>query len=95
MKPKMLVKLFFSALMGALFGGSIAVDHSRWFHLGRDAFMANQARRFDMYMSRPSTGVVYVVATAIFAVGLAAIYELVAIAGDKLLKHLSGHEEVN
>ena len=95
MRPNILVRLLTSALLGALFGGYIAADRSQWFHLGRDAFLAYQARRFDIYMSRPNTGIGSVVVTAILAIGLAVIYEFVAIAGEKLLTRSSRRKENN
>jgi hypothetical protein len=95
MKPIMLVKLFLAALLGSLFGGLIAFDHSRWLHLGRDAFMAYQTRRFDMNMAQQNSGIGIIIGTAIFAVGLAAIYETVAIGGERLLTRLSNQKEIN
>jgi hypothetical protein len=49
MKPKMLVKLFLAALLGSLFGGSIAFDHSRWFRLGRSFCRAVHRFRNDRF----------------------------------------------
>ncbi len=84
MPAKYLLKLLFAAGLGGLFGEYVAKDHERWFKLGRDAFLAYENHRFETQMAHPTIGFAFVVGMAIFSVGVAVIYELVGLVGDRL-----------
>jgi hypothetical protein len=90
MKAKILVRLLLSALFGAVFGSYFAFDYSHRFLVGRDAFLANQARWFDAHASHPIPGIGWILGLAIFAVGVATIYEIAAIAAERLLTRSRG-----
>jgi hypothetical protein len=74
----------------AVFGSFVALDYSRRFLVGRDAFLANQARRFDAHANHPISGIGWILGTAIFFVGIATIYEAAAITAERLLTRLRG-----
>ena len=90
MIAKILVRFLLSASFGAVFGSLIAFDYSRRFLVGRDAFLADQARRFDAHASHPIPGIGWILGTAIFIVGIATIYEVAAITAERLLTRLRG-----
>jgi hypothetical protein len=77
------VKFCFAFLRGALFGRYIAADHARWFQAGQDAFLSYQSHRFDLYLSRQNSGLGYIGGCAIFALGLAVLYEFIGIVAEK------------
>jgi hypothetical protein len=84
MTAKYLLKLLFAAGIGGLFGEYVAKDHERWFRLGRDAFLAYQTHRFETQMAHPRVGFAFVIGMAIFSVGVAAVYEIVGLVGERL-----------
>jgi hypothetical protein len=90
MNAKILVRFLLSASFGAVFGSFLAFDYSRRFLVGRDAFLADQARRFDAHASHPIHGIVWILGTAIFIVGVATIYEVAAITAERLLTRTRG-----
>jgi hypothetical protein len=78
MKSAYVFKLFLSLVFGVLMGEYIAWDYARWHLLGRNAFLAYQAHRFDRYMAHPSPGIEHVIVATLIVVGLAAAYEVFA-----------------
>jgi hypothetical protein len=48
MKAKLISKFLFAVSFGGLFGRYIQWDYERWHRLGRDAYLSNQAHRFDL-----------------------------------------------
>jgi len=86
MKVRVLVRFVLSALFGTVFGSFLAFDYSHRFSVGRDAYLADQGRRFDAHAAHPIAGAVWILGAAIFAVGIAAVYELGAIAAEWVLR---------
>src|SRR6516165_5359960 len=85
MKAKVFIRFVLAASFGAIFGSLFALNESRRFSVGRDAFLADQARRFDAHASHPIPGVGWILGTAIFIVGLVTIYEFAATSAEWLL----------
>jgi hypothetical protein len=85
MKSKLVIKVLTSGVLGALFGQYIQADHEKWHRLGRDAFLSFQGHRFDIYMANPGTGLKYLIGGSLTAVGLCALYEVVALVGAMLV----------
>ena len=85
MRTTLVIKVVLALAFGALLGLLPNVDYERWSRLGREAFLAHEADRFAMYMAHPHVNAVSIVLAAIFAVGLAAVYEGLAFLGGKLV----------
>ena len=65
---------FVSVLLTAAFLGSYVYrDSEEWIVLGRNAFLAHEAHRFDTFISRSL--LVHSIEVAIVAIGLLALYE--------------------
>jgi hypothetical protein len=76
MKQNLMPKVVAAILLGSLFGWYIHHDYATWSLRGRDAFIAHQTRRFDMYMASPRPIIHNLVVTALLALGLCVLYEL-------------------
>jgi hypothetical protein len=81
---------FFAALaMGAVLGSYIHFDYVKWGQRGREAFLAHQAHRFDLYFVAPPPTIVTVFAATVMMFGALAFYEGLALLAAKVLKSLS------
>jgi hypothetical protein len=85
MKSKLIIKFLLLLASGALFGQFVQSDHDKWHRLGREAFLSNQAHRFDLYMANPGIGTKYFVVSVVFALGFGVLYEGIAYVGAKLI----------
>jgi hypothetical protein len=89
MKSRLIIKFLLLAASGVLIGHLINLDIEKWHTLGRDLFLTHQGQRFDRDMANPGTGVGLLVFCAVFSLGLGALYEGAAYAGDRLIMHLN------
>jgi hypothetical protein len=89
MKSRLIIRLFLIVASGALFGRHMQLDYAKWHQLGREAFLSYQAHRFDQCIATPGAAAHYVFIMAIFALGLGALFEGFAYAGDKLIGYIS------
>ena len=76
MKQNLVPKVLAAMLLGILFGWYIHHDYVTWSLRGRDAFIAHQMRRFDMYFASPRPIAHSLVVTALFALGVCVLYEM-------------------
>jgi hypothetical protein len=88
MQSKLVIKFFIAVVFGALFGEVIQLDYEKWHRLGREAFLGYQGHRFDLYMAGPAHGAARFLVLAMFALGLAALYEGIAWVGVKLVSRV-------
>jgi hypothetical protein len=82
MKRVIVIRLSVASLFGALSAVFVGHDYEKWRALGREAFLAEQAHRFDTHMASPSW-------SSGFAAGLGGlmiigIYEGIVALGVKL-----------
>ena len=56
MNAKMLTRLSVAVLLGVSFDLWVSHSYEQWRHLGREAYLASQAQRFDWYMATPNHG---------------------------------------
>ena len=82
MKPVVLIRVLVASLVGVLAAWFVDHDYEKWHALGREAFLVEQAHRFDTRMDPPSTS--SVVASGICGVLFVAVYEGVVAAITKL-----------
>ena len=92
MKSKLIIKFLLLVAYGALCGLAIHGDHLKWHRLGREAFLSNQAHRFDRYMASPGTGIGYLIICIFSAFCIAALYEGIAFIGAKLFSSCCGQK---
>jgi hypothetical protein len=83
MKSKIVVKFVLALAFGSVLGQFIHMDHEKWLRLGREAFLSDQAIKFDHDMLTPASGVI--IFCAIFVLGIFALYEGIAFAAVKLV----------
>ena|SRR5215831_133325 len=72
-------KIFAAASFGILFGLYMHHDYVNWNRLGREALLAYDVRRFDLYMAQPLPIIVTVFGATVLAAGVFALYEAIAI----------------
>jgi hypothetical protein len=82
MKSKLVIKFLLALSFGAIFGQLVYLDQEKWHRLGREAFLAYQANRFDQHTAAAAGVIIF---CAIFALGLYSLYEGVAFAILKLV----------
>jgi hypothetical protein len=78
MKSERTARLMAVVLIGISFGLHVHHDHAKWRQLGREAFLASEASRFDRVMLTPHPPIVAIIAsctTALFSFG---VFELLA-----------------
>jgi hypothetical protein len=80
-----MIRLLLFVATGAFLGQLVNLDRTKWIMLGRGAFLTFQNHQFDKYIASTRSGAVFVVFLAIFALGLGALFEGIAFAGDKIL----------
>jgi len=86
-----LLRRFIAALaMGAMLGGYRHHDYVKWGQRGREAFLAHQAHRFDLYMAAPHPSIVTVLGSMVVIVGALAIYEGLVLILSRGLSSTSG-----
>jgi hypothetical protein len=86
-----LLHRFTAALaMGAMLGGYRQHDYVKWGQRGREAFLAHQTHRFDLYMAAPHPAIVTVLGSTIVVLGALAIYEGLVLILSKVLSSTSG-----
>ena len=78
MKRDFISKIMSATLLGGLFGWNVHHGLVTWNLRGREAFIAYQARRFDMNMATPSPVLFSIIISVLLAVGSCVVYELVA-----------------
>jgi hypothetical protein len=69
MKQNLIPKITAAILLGGLFGWYIHHDEASWSLRSRDAFLAYQTHRFDMYMS-PRPVAYNLIVMALLALGV-------------------------
>jgi hypothetical protein len=84
MKFTFVFKLFYALGLSALSAHYVVTDHAKWHGLGRDAFLAHEGHRFDIYMATASSDSRYYVIYAILAFGFFALYEVAGYLGGRL-----------
>lgn len=87
MKQNLIPKVVAAILLGSLFGWYIHHDYVTWSLRGRDAFIAHQIRRFDMYMASPRPIAHNLVVTALLALGVCVLYELLVAGLSSIVNH--------
>jgi hypothetical protein len=85
MKSMYGLKLFFAIVLGVLSGQAMARDYAKWHALGRDAFLADQANRFDQHIAHPAPGSLDIMALTLTMVVFLAMYEVAAFGGAKCI----------
>jgi hypothetical protein len=85
MKSLYILKLFFAVALGVLSGQALTRDYAKWHALGREAFLAAQASRFDRYMAHPAPGALHIVTLTLLMVAFVAMYEVASFAGAKCI----------
>ena len=85
MKSLYALKLFFAVALGVLSGQALTRDYAKWHALGRPAFLAAQANRFDRYMAHPAPGALHIFSLTLLIVALVALYEVASYAGAKCI----------
>lgn len=75
MKPNLMSKVVASLLLGGLFGWYVHHDYVSWSLRGRDAFVAYQLRRFDLYMASPRPFAFNLIGMALLALVVCVVYE--------------------
>ncbi len=88
MKLVILIRLFVASLAGVLSALFVAHDYEKWRALGREAFLAEQAHRFDVRIASQSSGAVTM--AAVGAVLMIAFYEGVVALITKLTSRSDG-----
>jgi len=86
MKRDFISKIMSATLLGALFGWGIHHNLITWNVRGREAFIAYEARRFDVNMATPSPVFSNVIVSVLLALGLCVVYELIAYCLSAALK---------
>jgi hypothetical protein len=79
-------KILSAAFLGLLFGLYIHHDHVRWGHLGREAFLVHESRRFDLFMAGPHPAPGSILGGIIVVLALIGVYELISFGLSKILK---------
>ncbi len=82
MKPAFLIRVFAAASVGVLSAVFVAHDREKWRALGREAFLAEQAHRFDVRIASQSSR--SAIMAAVGGVLVIAVYEGVVAAITKL-----------
>jgi hypothetical protein len=85
MKSLYALKLFFAVALGVLSGQAITRDEAKWHALGRDAFLAYQANRFDRDMAHPASGALQIILLTLVVITLVAVYEVASYGGAKCI----------
>ena len=73
-------------LLGLLFGWYVHHDYLRWCLRGREAFIAHETQRFNLYMENPHWLMVYIIQMAVFALGVCVVYESIEFAVSTAIK---------
>lgn len=90
MKQNLMPKVVVALLLGSLLGWYIHHDYVTSSLRGRDAFIAYQMRRFDMYMASPRPIVHNLVVIALLALGTCVLYELLVAGLSSILNRKHG-----
>jgi len=85
MKSLYALKLFFAVALGVLSGQAMTRDYAKWHALGREAFLAYQANRFDQDMAHPTHNALHIIFFTLLTVTLIAMYELASFGGAKCI----------
>jgi hypothetical protein len=85
MKSAYAIKLFFAVALGVLSGQTLTRDYAKWHALGREAFLAYQANRFDRDMAHPAPGILHIMTLTLIMVMFLAMYEIAAFGGAKCI----------
>jgi hypothetical protein len=85
MKSRLVIRLLLFVTSGGFFGRCVQWEQAKWNRLGREAFLSYQQHRFDHYMANPRAGTGYLIVVAIFALGLGALFEVIAYAGARVI----------
>ena len=81
------VSRFISAVLcGIMFGRYIQHTYVDWSHRGREAFLANQASRFDKWMNPPHSAWATVIGGTVVVLCVVAFYELISFGISKIFK---------
>jgi hypothetical protein len=86
MKPYTISKIITALLIGILLGGAVHHDHVKRGQLGREAYLAKQAVRFDKFFAEPPSVALEMFVGVILAGFAFGAYELVAFGLSKVLK---------
>ena len=79
-----------AVIFGLLMAGGMHLAHAHRLQLGRDAFMAKQADRYDRIFSKPDHIVPQVVFCVFMSGAFLGIYELVTFGITSTLKRFDG-----
>jgi hypothetical protein len=89
MNSSLINKAIAVTLLGVIFGWYTHYDYVRWSLLGREAFIAHQMHRFELYMAVPRSLVPTMFGGVVVAIGLFGVYELMVLALSKILRNTS------
>ena len=87
MNSNLINRVLAVALVGVTFGWYTHHDYLRWSQLGREAFIAHQVHRFELYMAVPRPMVPTMLGGVVVAVGLFGGYELIVLLLSKVLRN--------
>jgi tetrahydromethanopterin S-methyltransferase subunit E len=77
-------RLVAAVTLGVLVGAYIRHDYMKWNRLGREAFIAHQAQRFDMYMATPRPALPTIIGAVLIVIGLVVVYEAIVAVISKI-----------
>ena len=95
MKAYTIGKLFSTALLGLVLGSAVHHDQMEREQMGREAFLAKQATRFDKYHAKPHSIALDLVGTVFIGAAVVGVYELLAFGVSKALKKVYSGEEIS
>ena len=85
MKNRIISRVISASVFGIIAACAMHIDHAKRGLMGREAFLAKQAARYDRHFAHPESLVIDVIA-CLFLLGiLFAAYELIAFVGAKVL----------
>jgi predicted RND superfamily exporter protein len=86
MKPHIVIgKLIAVLVMALIFAGAVRFDEARRGKMGREEFLAQQAKRFDKHFAQQGSFVVTVIAAGFLTTVMFAVYELLALGAGAMV----------
>lgn len=90
MERNVLARMIAVVVIGMLFASYINYDQKKWRKSGRDAFLANEGKRFDEYMAKQQPFALTAFGALFVAGFLFGFYELLVVVLSAVLKSSSG-----
>ena len=86
MERNVLARIIAVVLIGMLFASYINYDQKKWRKAGREAFLANEGKRFDEYMAKQQPFALTAFGSLFVAGFLFSFYELLVVVLSAVLK---------